>query len=164
MTESYPWALPNPVVLFGVVVLGILGVVVLAWKGTRGILSRGRRSRPGGVARATALLTGAGALGVYVVSVLPLLYTDETRADQLCKAAVGPVRAAHVVAYEVTFVPLRFGCRVEGGESYEALVSGYVNPTVLGLVLGAAFLAVIARRQSTTGAAPTLPSAERPRS
>jgi hypothetical protein len=146
---DYPWAMPHPVVLLGIAVAGLAGTPIAVWRGLAG-LRRARRSRPAGVLRAFATLSGAAALGVYTWGLLHLLM-DESQADENCKAAVGRALSGDVAGYDVSFLPLRFGCRVDGVGTFEAVVPGHVNPTVFGLVLLTALLAGLARVRSSGG-------------
>lgn len=155
-----PWAMPNPVVLLGLTFIGLLGTPIVLWCGLAG-LRHGRPGRPGGVLRALATVSGAGALGVYTWGILHLLM-DETQADENCKTAVGRALASDVAGYDISFLPLRFGCRVDGVGVFEAVVPSYVNSMVVGLVLITALLAGLARVRSSDRPAPA-PSPTRSR-
>jgi len=144
---DYPWAMPNPVVLLGLTFIGLFGTPIILWRGLAG-LRRRHRDRPGGFLQALATVSGAAALGVYTWGIVHLLM-DETQADANCKAAVGRALASDVAGYDVSFLPLRFGCRVDGVGTFEAVVPTHVNPTVLGLVLLTALLAGLARVRSS---------------
>jgi hypothetical protein len=56
---------------------------------------------------------------------------DETAAADECRAAVGPAQAGDIDRYEWSFVPLRFGCHVADGGTYDIAVPAYVNPIAL---------------------------------
>jgi len=146
-----PYALPDWFVLYALVMTGLFGVPALVWRGLAGLLRRERRHSPGGVLRALAALTAAGALGVYTRGLLPMLFTQESSADQDCKTAAGPTHAGDVDGYDVWFLPLRWGCRVDGVGTFEAMVPGYVNPTMFGLLLVTALLAYAAGVRSGAG-------------
>lgn len=146
---DHPWAMPDPVVLLGIASVGLVGTPIVLWHGLAG-LRRARRGRPAGVLRAFATISGAAALGVYTWGSLHLLM-DESQADENCKTAVGRALSGDVAGYDVSFIPLRFGCRVDGVGTFEAVVPGHVNPTVLGLVLLTALLAGLATVRSSGG-------------
>src|SRR4029077_12636148 len=93
--------------------------------------------------RATAFLTGAGAVAIYAWGVLhvgfAVLDAEDEGTDSSptrpCREG-GLERALHVDGYRVSYVPLRFECHLENGGTYAtSSVPGYVNPAaaVLGL-------------------------------
>ena len=98
------------------------------------VVRRGVRT-PGatGNLRRLAALAAAGAAAVYAWGALHLLM-DETAAAE-CRAAVGPAHAGDIDRYEWSFVPLRFGCHVADGGTYDIAVPAYVSP--IALVFGA---------------------------
>jgi hypothetical protein len=146
-----------------VLLLGLLaGLVITPVLFFRGLVlgvSRKRRS-PAVLWKAAALLAGAGAIGMYVWGMAPVLsdvmYAEDGGADSSpilpCRAA-GMDKAIHVVDYGIGFVPLRFECRLKDGGSYAtSSVPAYVTPAaaVLGLA-GIGFRvrsAVVADRSS----------------
>lgn len=141
------------------ILLSILAVAVAAVPTLGGygvaVLVRGRRRRDR-VLRGLAAVAAAVTIAVYSWGALAMLQ-DETAATEACQQAVGPTHAGDVAGYEISFVPLRFGCRVDGVGTYEAFVPGFVNPTALVLVLVTAVLVGLARQDapvtpfSTTG-------------
>lgn len=148
MAEA-PWTLPNPIALLVIILGGSITAIVLAGYAFSAIVRHG--FRPSGRTsplRYFATLAAAATIAVYAWGALHML-VDESTASQQCKEAVGPTHAAHVAGYHTSFVPLRFGCQVEGVGTYEALVPGYVNPTVLGLALLTVLLAISAALASS---------------
>ncbi|MFD9907376.1 hypothetical protein [Streptomyces sp. NPDC059063] len=145
--------------LMGIVALG--GVAVIALTAYTGVtLARWRRAsapRLPSALRGAAALTGAAAAACYAWAAVRLLGVDITEHVQLCQDAVGPAHEASLVGYEATYVPLRFGCRVEGGGTYTAGVPEYANTAALVLALTAAVLtgaaALDARRRTARQAA-----------
>lgn len=141
-----PYALPNPVVLssillFGVIVVPLLtGYALVTW-----VRCASRPPRVPGLLRGAAALATGAAIGVYWWGALHM-FRDETATEEACNAAVGPDLAGDVDRYETAFIPLRFGCHVDGSGTYDAMVPGYVNPSVLVLAVLAVVLVVLARR------------------
>jgi hypothetical protein len=125
-----PFAVPNPLVLFAVVVLSAAGLVaLLAYARLTLRRARGPKPAPGAVWRCVASLVAAVALGVYIWGALHLVM-DESAADQACKTAVGPAQAGQVDGYRTSLVPLRFGCHVAGKGTVEGAIPGHVNSVV----------------------------------
>jgi hypothetical protein len=144
-----PFELPDSVALLLILFFGSLATLGLAAYAVTLVARHGiRRSGTPVTLRYLAAFAAAGAVAVYTWGALHLLI-DETAADQACKDAVGAAQAADVDRYETSLVPLRFGCHVSGGGTYEAAVPGYVNPTVLGLALLAIILAIFAALDSS---------------
>lgn len=75
-------------------------------------------------------------------------------ATNACQAAVGPSLAGQVSGYDASFVPLGFACLVPGGERYEVFVPGYVNPTVLALLVLTIVLVVMATARTAATSSP----------
>ncbi|MGW9212276.1 hypothetical protein ACWGR4_35590 [Embleya sp. NPDC055664] len=143
-----PFALPDPVVLLLIILVGLVATPTLFVYAFKTMARHGiRKSGSAVTLRYLAAFAAGAALAVYAWGALGLLM-DETAAAQACKDAVGPARAGSVDRYEFALVPLRFGCHVAGDGTYEAVIAGYVNPTVLGLVLLAVVLAVFAAFES----------------
>ncbi|MFE0103989.1 hypothetical protein [Streptomyces sp. NPDC059009] len=94
--------------------------------------------------RATAALSGAGAIALYAWGAVHLMTFDETSRTDACQHAVGPAHAGDIDGYRPTYLPLRFGCHVKGGATYDVGVPGYVNPGALGLGVAAVVLAGLA--------------------
>ncbi|MFE9189383.1 hypothetical protein ACFYL6_07230 [Micromonospora sp. NPDC007208] len=115
---------------------------VLTVRGLRAVFRSRERS---GRLRAAAFLVGAVAVALYAWGLLHLGYAVLRAEDggagsspiEPCRRA-GPQMASLVVGYDVSFLPLRFECRLSGGGSYvTSSVPGYVNQ-------GAAALGVVA--------------------
>ncbi|MFD9880127.1 hypothetical protein ACFWZT_01515 [Streptomyces alboflavus] len=91
--------------------------------------------------RATASLSGAGALVVYAWGALSLLAFDDTERGAACVRAEDPADVTTIDRYSATYVPLRFGCHAADGTTYSVGVPEYVNPAALTLTIAAAVLA-----------------------
>ncbi|GGO09082.1 hypothetical protein [Micromonospora parathelypteridis] len=139
--------LENVAVLFLVLLLAALAgattATVLTVRSLRAVFREGGRDRPGWL-RTAALLAGAGTVAMYAWGLLHLGYAVLRAEDggagsfpiEPCREA-GPQRASQVNGYEVSYLPIRFECRLTGGGTYvTSAVPGYVNPstTVLGLL------------------------------
>jgi hypothetical protein len=138
-------------VLLVVALGGIIAAAVLAVCGLVAVLRRTGRSQPAWL-RAAALLTGAGAISMYVWGVVhvgfAVLDAEDGGTDSSpirpCRDA-GWEAARHVVGYQVSYVPLRFECRLDSGGWYAASsVPGYVNPATAVLGLTAAICGTLA--------------------
>jgi hypothetical protein len=111
-------------------------------------LRKGRPQR--GWRRTVALLTCAGAVSLHVWGMLHVLGAVMQAEDGgTSSSPLGPCReagdqiASRVVGYDVTYVWLRFGCRLGDGGTYTtSAVPGYVNPATALLGLTAFVLAV----------------------
>ena len=162
VTAADPFELPNPAAVLLILLLGLVTVPGLAGYAVITMVRHGiRRSGMAVTLRYLAALAAAGAIAMYAWGTLHLLVTDASTADRACETAVGPARAEHVDRYESSFVPLRFGCHVAGGGRYEAVVPGYVSPTVLGLAFLTVTLAVFAALESSDRTASDQASTER---
>lgn len=139
---SDPWALPNPVVMLLVLLAALVAVPALGGYGVAVLVRARRRER---VLRGLAALAGATTVAVYAFGVLTM-FQDETAADEACKRAVPPTLAGHVSGYETSFVPLRFGCHVEGAGTWDIWVPGWVNPAVAALLVVTVVTVALARR------------------
>jgi formate hydrogenlyase subunit 3/multisubunit Na+/H+ antiporter MnhD subunit len=144
---SNPWALPNPAVVLLILMIAMAGIPGLSGYGVV-VLVRGRRQREG-VLRGLASVAAAATLAIYSFGVLTM-FPDETLAAETCQDAVGPAHAANVTSYETSFVPLRFGCHVEGVGTWNIFVPGWVNPTVLALLLLTVVLLALTRLAART--------------
>lgn len=124
----------------------VAGLVAVPTLGVHGaaLLGCGRRRR-GHVLRGFAEMTAAATLAVYAWGAWSM-FVDETAASDACQRAVGPAHAWDVAAYETSFFPLRFGCRVDGVGTYEAVVPEFVNPMAFALAASSLVLVVLARR------------------
>ncbi|MEU9032682.1 hypothetical protein AB0D46_35295 [Streptomyces sp. NPDC048383] len=126
---------------------GLIAPVVLAGFGLRALVRIGR----GGASRhlwlrGSAAFLAAAAVALYTWGLLHLAGTVLDAEDggtdssplRPCRVPGHPERAAEVVDYTVSYVPLRFLCEEKDGESYSAKsVPAYVNPAVLGFALAA---------------------------
>ncbi|MEU4208539.1 hypothetical protein AB0F13_00820 [Streptomyces sp. NPDC026206] len=153
--------MPNTVTLLLIILVGFITAFSLAVYGlaTMPLLSI-RRATMEVVLRSLAALAASAAIGMYAWGALHLSM-DETAADMACKDAVGSARASDIDRYEASYIPLRFGCHVKSdgihwvtrdGSTWTA-VPGYVNPSVLVLVLtsitSAAVVALAPNRRLT---------------
>ncbi|MCG5467891.1 hypothetical protein LADH09A_001740 [Micromonospora sp. LAH09] len=151
--------------LFLVLLLAALGgavtATVLAVRGLSAVLARRE-----GWLRAAALLAGAGTIAVYAWGLLHVGYAVLRAEDggagsfpiEPCREA-GPQRASQVIGYDVSYLPVRFECRLSGGGTYvTSSVPGYVNPStiVLGLITTACGIL------AATKARPARPPAKQP--
>jgi hypothetical protein len=141
--DSDPWSLPNPVVVLVVLYIALVGIPGLSLYGAV-LIIRGRRRRER-VLRGAASVAAAATLAVYAFGVLTM-FPDETGAAETCQEAVGPAHAANVSSYETSFIPLRFGCHVEGAGTWNIWVPGWVNPTVGALLLVTVVLVALSRK------------------
>lgn len=138
-----PWALPNPIVLIMVVLVGLVVAASMAFRAINVLARRGfRAGRERITFRYLAMFVWSVTIATYVWGVLHLLQ-DESAADAACKAAVGPQNAGHVASYDISYLPLHFGCRVTGVGTFEAAVPGYLNPTLIALLLVSLALSVM---------------------
>jgi hypothetical protein len=139
-----PWALPNPVLLVVLILVGPVVAISLAFRAVDVLTRRGfRPGRQRLTLRYLAMITWSAAIAAYSWGAFHLLQ-DETSAMRRCRTAVGPEHAGHVASYDTTFFPLRFGCEVNGVGTFEAAVPGYANPVIIGLVVVAITLSVLA--------------------
>ncbi|MEV6587542.1 hypothetical protein [Streptomyces acidicola] len=135
MTASDPFAGPSPLIVLLIIVVGGITAFGLAGYGFGRLGRHGvRGSGPEVVLPSLAALAGAAALAMYVWGAVHLLL-DETMTTDACREAVGEQHAAGIDRYDVSYVPLRLGCHVEGVGTYAAAVPGYVNPAAVGLAL-----------------------------
>ncbi|WP_018545455.1 hypothetical protein [Streptomyces sp. LaPpAH-108] len=93
--------------------------------------------------RAGVVLSVCAAVCVYLWGLFYMPSDDVHYLRQSCAEAGGEERAARVVGYETSFVPLRFVCRVDGGGGISTIPS-WINPTVGVLVLLALITAAVA--------------------
>ncbi|MBM7490592.1 hypothetical protein JOD64_001814 [Micromonospora luteifusca] len=143
---------------------GAATATVLTVRGIRAAFRRGERDRPGWL-RTVALLAGAGTVAMYAWGLLHLGYAVLRAEDggagsfpiEPCREA-GPQRASQVDGYEVSYLPIRFECRVSGGGTYvTSSVPGYVNPSATALGLLTATCGILAT--TTTQREPSPPVA-----
>ncbi|MFC8827632.1 hypothetical protein ACFT9I_20090 [Streptomyces sp. NPDC057137] len=135
-----------------VLLLSLAGVVATPWLVVRGVvllLRTGNRRTTHTVVKGAVALTWACAIGMYTWGVLHLVLLDESNQARACEEALGPERAELVEGYEYQFMPLRFKCRVTGGQTFQAVVPGYVNPAtgIFGVSAAALMLANTARSE-----------------
>ncbi|MEU8407498.1 hypothetical protein AB0C19_14995 [Micromonospora sp. NPDC048842] len=136
----------------GLLLAALGGAVIATVLTVSGFRAMVRKSERSGRLRSAALLVGAGAIALYAWGLLNLGYAVLQAEDGGAGSApVGPCReagppvASLVVDYDVTFLPLRFECRLSGGGSYvTSSVPGYVTPGTAGLGLVAATCGVLA--------------------
>jgi hypothetical protein len=138
-----PWALPNPILLVVLILAGAVVALALAFQAISGLVRRGfRKGRERLTYGYLSRLAWAAAIATYSWGAHNLLQ-DETSADQACRAAVGQDHAGHVDRYVTSFFPLHFGCHVNGAGTFEATVPGYLNPTIVALLLVAIALTIL---------------------
>ncbi|WP_329123741.1 hypothetical protein [Streptomyces sp. NBC_01465] len=134
-----------------VILVAVAGCVAALWIDIRAVLLL---SRAGAgwttrtAVKGAALLVWAGMIGMYTWGVLHLVLLDEDRQLRACQEALGPERAKLLDGYETSFVPLRFGCHLENGWTYEAVVPGYVNPVTGIFAVTAGVLTLVVRYSS----------------
>ncbi|MCG5445676.1 hypothetical protein NIE79_004134 [Micromonospora sp. NIE79] len=129
----------------GLLLAALAGAVIATVLTVRGFRASGRL-------RTAALLVGAGAVALYAWGLLNVGYAVLQAEDGGAGSApagpcreAGPQVASLVVGYDVSFLPLRFECRLTGGGAYvTSAVPGYVNQGTAGLGLVAATCAVLA--------------------
>ncbi|WP_433312486.1 hypothetical protein ACQP0U_27325 [Micromonospora sp. CA-269861] len=139
--------------LFLGLLLAALGGAAIATALTvRGLRAVFRKSERSGRLRAAALLVGAGAVAMYAWGLLHLSHAVLQAEDggagsspiEPCRQA-GPQMASLVVGYDVSFLPLRFECRLSRGGTYvTSSVPGYVNQATAALGLITATCGVLA--------------------
>ncbi|MEV0012236.1 hypothetical protein AB0M10_00085 [Streptomyces sp. NPDC051840] len=125
-----------------------LGVGLTLWTTVRGLrmLLRGRAGRDAHtLVRGAAAAAWACALALFTWGLLHFFTLDESRRAEACEKRLGAEKARSVEGYEFVWIPLEFRCRVTGGETYEAVVPGYVNPAAGLLGVTAAALTYAAR-------------------
>jgi hypothetical protein len=131
-----------------VLFLSAAGVVVTPWLAIRGALllfrDGGKRDAQR-VVKGAAALAWACAVGMYGWGMLHLLMLDESNQALECAERLKSEQVKSVVGYEYSFLPLQFRCRVTGGQTYNAVVPGYVNPVAGVLGVTAAVLTYVAR-------------------
>jgi len=132
------------VLFLGLLLAALGGAVIATVLIVRGLRTMIRSSVRSSRLRAAAFLVGAVAVAMYAWGLLHLGYAVLRAEDggtgsspiEPCRQA-GPQMASLVVGYDVSFLPLRFECRLSGGGTYvTSSVPGYVNQgtAVLGLV------------------------------
>jgi hypothetical protein len=139
-----------------VILVGVVVAASMAFRAINVLTRRGfRQGRERLTFRYLAMLIWSAAIAAYIWGSLHLLL-DETAADAACKTAVGPEHAGHVSSYDISYFPLHFGCRVTGVGTFEGAVPGYLNPTVVALLLVAIALSIMtgfaSNRPATTPA------------
>ncbi len=88
-------------------------------------------------------LTTCAAACVYLWGVSHVAFMEADGQRDACVRAGGEARAAEVDGYDASYLPLRFVCRIDGGESYPAAIPPWINPA-FGVLSAAAFLVVAA--------------------
>ncbi|WP_346138296.1 hypothetical protein [Streptomyces coeruleofuscus] len=138
-----------------VLLLSLAGLVAtpgLAVYAVVALVRAGRKRTRAGLLKPAAILAWLATVGMYTWGVLHLLLLDESGQAAACtKVLGGPDKRSEVVVdrYETSFLPLHFGCHVEGGKTYEAAVPGYVNPLAGVSAVTAVALTVCAARSHT---------------
>ncbi|MFD3485093.1 hypothetical protein [Streptomyces sp. NPDC058665] len=141
----------NDVYIGLVLLLSLIGVVVtpgLAVLGVVLLFRTGDRRTTHTVVKGVAALAWACVAGMYTWGVLHFLVLDESRQTQECEEKLGPERAELVEGQGFQFVPLRFECRITSGQTYQAVVPGYVNPATGVFGVAAAGLTFAARSRN----------------
>ncbi|MEU5282643.1 hypothetical protein N7925_14775 [Streptomyces sp. CA-278952] len=108
-----------------------LGIGLTLWMTVRGLrLLLGRRGGRDArtLVRGAAAVAWACAFGFYTWGLLHFVTLDESRQAQACEERLGAERARSVDGYEYAFLPVKFRCHLTGGQTYDAVVPGYVNP------------------------------------
>ncbi|MFF0366960.1 MULTISPECIES: hypothetical protein [unclassified Micromonospora] len=158
--------------LFLVLLLAALGgavtTVVLTVRGLVAVFRRGGRSRPARL-RAAALLVGAAAVAMYAWGLLhvgvAVMQAEDGGAGsfpiQPCREA-GTQLASQVTGYGVSYLPLRFECHLDGGDTYvTSSVPGYVNPAAVALGLATAVCGLLATTTAKSAQPPASYAADR---
>ncbi|MEU9783475.1 hypothetical protein AB0H92_21365 [Streptomyces phaeochromogenes] len=131
-----------------VLLLSAAGVVVtpgLAIRGVRLLLRKNGRRDAQIVVKGVAVLAWACTVGMYGWGVLHLLMLDESNQALACEKRLRSEQVKSVVGYEYSFLPLHFRCRVTGGQTYDSVVPGYVNPVAGVFGVAAVVLTYVAR-------------------
>ncbi|MER6800645.1 MULTISPECIES: hypothetical protein [Streptomyces] len=131
-----------------VLLLSLVGIGVTPWLAVRGarlLLRAGGKRDTHTAVRGAATAAWACAAGMYTWGVLHLLFLDESGQARACAERLRSEQVKSVDGYEYSFIPLHFTCRVTGGQTYEAVVPGYVNPAAGILGTTAAVLTFVAR-------------------
>jgi hypothetical protein len=143
LVSSDPWAQPNPLIFLLILAVALLAVPGLGGHGVA-VLVRGRRRRDR-VLRGLAEVAFAATIAVYAFGAMSM-FRDESGANAACQQAVGPAHSSDIAAYEISFLPVRFGCRVDRVGTWQVFVPGFVNPAVLALSLVTVLLVALAWR------------------
>jgi hypothetical protein len=152
MSGDEPYAGHNPVVVLLLSLAGLLATPGLAIYAVVTLVRAGRRRTRAGLLKGAAILAWVATVGMYTWGVLHLLLLDEHAQAAACtKVLGGPDKRSEVVVdrYETSFVPLRFGCHVKGGKTYEAAIPGYLNPVAGVSAVSAVALTACAARSRT---------------
>ncbi|MEU1815933.1 hypothetical protein ABZ543_12170 [Streptomyces roseifaciens] len=124
------------IMLCGTATLGGLAIYLLS------SFTRRRRSSypPATTCGDVAASFCIGALSLYLWGCAQILLTslEGEYKFEACEKAGGFERAKQVDAYIGDYIPLRFTCHMPGGEpGFEAVVPGYLNPSMAALLLAA---------------------------
>ncbi|MER7046899.1 hypothetical protein [Streptomyces jumonjinensis] len=128
MPGDAPYEGHNPVLVILLILIGIIATPWLAIRAVVLLVRAGIKRTTHALLKGAAALAWAGAIGIYTWGVLHLFFLDESGQAEACREALGPGRSMLLDGYEPSFIPLRFGCHIEGGQTYEAAIPGYVNP------------------------------------
>lgn len=151
LSADEPFSEYNPLVALVLTLSGIVGTPALLlcglWNGAA-LLFRIRKV-PAVVMRtaalkSAALLVWAGAVGMYTWGLLHLMFTDDYGESMACHAVGGE----RVIGYDPSFVPLRFGCRLDDGRTVGVIVPDYVNAWAFSLAGCALVLSLLARARN----------------
>ncbi|MEH0929234.1 hypothetical protein [Micromonospora sp. CPCC 205558] len=148
----------------GLLLAALAGAVIATVLTVRGFRAVFRNSERSPRLRAAALLFGAGAVAMYAWGLLHLSYAVLQAEDggagsspvEPCRQA-GPQMAGLVDGYDVSFLPLRFECRLTGGGTYvTSSVPGYVTQSTIALglisvICGALPVRTAQRQQPSVG-------------
>ncbi|MEU6540235.1 hypothetical protein [Streptomyces sp. NPDC047000] len=135
-------------------IASLAGFITAAVLGVRGLMAVFRRTgRIEGAVwlRPAALLVGGAAIFMYMWGTLHVtLAVMQAEDGGTNSSPPGPCRAAgldkasHVDGYRVSYLPIRFECRLDSGGAYaSSSVPGYVNPAVAVLGLTAVTCGVL---------------------
>ncbi|MDG9703877.1 hypothetical protein [Streptomyces sp. DH37] len=151
LSADEPFAEYNPLAALVLTLSGVVGTPTLLLCGLwTGIVLLVRIKKAPAAAtwtaalKSAALLVWAGAVGMYTWGLLHLMFTDDYGESMACHAVGGK----HVVGYDPSFVPLRFGCRLDDGRTVDVIVPGYVNAWAFSLAGCALVLTLIVRARN----------------
>ncbi|MFH8989323.1 hypothetical protein [Streptomyces sp. NPDC017940] len=134
--ESHDSGALLAILICGTAALFGLGVYLLS------SFTRSRRTAytPATVCRDVAISFCTGALTLYLWGCAQILLTslDDQYKFEECEKAGGFERAKQVDAYVGGYIPLRFTCHMpKGAPGFDAVVPGYLNPSMAALLLAA---------------------------
>ncbi|MDT0346449.1 hypothetical protein [Streptomyces litchfieldiae] len=130
-------------VLF-ILLIGLVVVFSLIAYLCSSIARRKQRSRDGrSWLRAGAVLSICAAICVYLWGTLHVAFMEDEHMREACVEAGGQAKADEVDGYGASYLPLRFECRIDEGDSYSAAIPPWINPALgvfasLALITGVA--------------------------